>query len=50
MYFGFAIALKSLMCKQAVEHQIRYTKRRNIPTDVPVQVVSLVRGGVVYPW
>ena len=31
------------MCKLAVEHQIRYTKRLNLPTDVPVQVVSLVR-------
>ena len=37
------------MCKLAVEHQIRYTKRLNVPTDVAVQVV-LVLGGVVYPW
>ena len=27
-----------------------YTKRIDIPTDVAVQVVSLVLGGVVYPW
>ena len=38
------------MCKLAVERQIRYTKRLNLPTDVAVQVVSLVLGGVVYPW
>ena len=38
------------MCKLAVEHQIRYTKRVDLPTDVAVQVVSLVLGGVVYPW
>ena len=50
MYFGFAIALKGLMCKQAVEHLIRYTKRLNLPTNVAVEVVSLVLGGVVYPW
>ena len=50
MYFGFAIALKGLMCKQAVEHQIRYTKRVDLPTDVAVQVVCSVRGGAVYPW
>ena len=29
---------------------IRYTKRADLPTDVAVQVVSLVLGGVVYPW
>ena len=49
-YFCFAVALKGLVCKLAVEHQIRYTKRIDIPTDVAVQVVSLVLGGVVYPW
>ena len=37
------------MCKLAVEHQIRYTKRVDIPTDVAVQVVSLVLGGAVHP-
>ena len=49
-YFYFAVALKCLVCKLAVEHQIRYTKRVDLPTDVAVQVVSLVLGGVVYPW
>jgi len=49
-YFCFAVALKGLVCKLAVEHQIRYTKRVDLPTDVAVQVVSLVLGGVVYPW
>ena len=50
-YSCFAVALKGLMCKLAVEHQIRYTKRLNLTTDVAVQVVaSLVLGGVVYPW
>ena len=34
----------------AVEHQIGYTKRVDLPTNVAVQVVSLVLGGVVYPW
>ena len=48
--FSFAVALKGLVCKLAVEHQIRYTKRVDLPTDVAVQVVSLVLGGVVYPW
>ena len=38
------------MCRLAVEHHIRYTKRLNLPTDVAVQVVSVVLGGVVYPW
>ena len=38
------------MCKLAVEHQIRYNKPLKLPTDVAVQVVSLVLGGVVYPW
>ena len=37
------------MCKLAVEHQIRYTKRVDLPTDIAVQVVSLDLGGVVYP-
>ena len=46
--FYFALALKGLVCKLAVEHQIRYTKRVDLPTDVAVQVVSLVLGGVVY--
>ena len=51
-YVRFAVALKGLVCKVAVEHQIRYTKRVDLPTesDVAVQVVSLVLGGVVYPW
>ena len=43
----FAVALKGLVCKLAAEHQIRYTKRVDLPTDVAVQVVSLVLGGVV---
>ena len=34
----------------AVEHQIRCTKRVDLPTNVAVQVVSLVLDGVVYPW
>ena len=46
----FAVAFKGLVCKLAVEHQVRYTKRVDLPTDVAVQVVSLVLGGVVYPW
>ena len=46
----FAVALKGLVCKLAGEHQIRYTKRVDLPTDVAVQVVYLVLGGVVYPW
>ena len=49
-YFYFAVASKGLAFKLAVEHQIRYTKRVDLPTDVAVQVVSLVLGGVVYPW
>ena len=49
-YFCFAVALKGLVCKLAVGHQIGYTKRFDFPTDVAVQVVSLVLGGVVYPW
>ena len=49
-YFCFAVALKGLVCKLGVEHQIRYTKRVELPTDVAVQVVSLVLGGVVYQW
>ena len=49
-YFCFAFALKGLMCKLAVEHYIRYMKRHNLSTDVAVQVVSLVVGGVVCPW
>ena len=50
LLFCFAVALKGLVSKLAVEHQIRYTKRLNLLTDVAVQVVSLVLGGVVYPW
>ena len=46
----FAIALEGLVCKLAVDHRIRYTKRVDLPTDVAVQVVYLVHGGVVYPW
>ena len=49
-YFVFAVALKGLVCKLAVEYQIRYTKRIDLPTDVAVQVVSFVVGGLVYPW
>ena len=48
--FCFALALKGLVCKLAVEHQIRYTKRVDLPPDVAVQVLSLVLGGVAYPW
>ena len=33
-YFCFAVALKGLVCTLAVEHQIRYTKRVDLPTDV----------------
>ena len=43
------VALKGLVCKLAVEYQIRYTERVDLPVDVAVQVVSLVLGGVVYP-
>ena len=46
----FAVALKGLVCKPAVEYQIRYTKHVDLPTDVAVHMVSLVVGGVVYPW
>ena len=49
-YFCYAVALKGLVRKLAVEHQFRYTKRDDLPTGVAVQVVSLVLGGVVYPW
>ena len=49
-YCSFAVALKGLVCKLAVEHQIRYTKRVDLPTDVAVHVVSLGIGGIVYPW
>ena len=49
-HFFFAVALKGLAFKLALEHHIRYTKRVDLPTDVAVQVVSLVLGGVVYPW
>ena len=49
-YFCFAFVLKGLVCKLAVEHQIRYIKRVDVPADVVVQVVSLVLGEVVYPW
>ena len=47
--FCFAVALKGLVCNLAVEHQIGYTKRVDLPIDVALQVVSLVLG-VVYPW
>ena len=50
LYFCFAVASKGLVCKLAVEHQTRYTKRVDLPTDIGVQVVSLVLGGVAYPW
>ena len=46
----FAFALKGLVCKLAVEHQFRYTKRVDLPTDVAVKVVYLLLGGDVYPW
>ena len=49
-YFCFAVALKNLLWKLAVEHQIRCTKRVDLPTNVAVQVVTLVLDGVVYPW
>ena len=49
LLFCFAVAVKGLVCKLAVEHQIRSTKRV-IPTDVAVQVVSLALGEVAYPW
>ena len=49
-YFCFAVALKGLVCKLAVEHRIPYTNRVDLPTDVAVQVMYLVFGGVVYPW
>ena len=49
-YFCFAVALNGLVCTLAVEHQIRYTKRVDLPADVAVLVASLVLGGVVYPW
>ena len=46
----FCGALKGLVCKLAVKHQSRYTKRDDLPTDVAVQVVFVVLGGAVYPW
>ena len=46
----FCGGFEGLVCKPAVEHQIRYTKRVDLPTDVAVRVVSLVLGGVVHPW
>ena len=46
----FCFALKGLVCKLAVEHQMRYTKRVDLPTDVAVQVVSVVLRDVVHPW
>ena len=49
-HFCFAVAINDLVCKLAVENQIRYTKRVDRPTEVAVQVVSLVLGGVVHPW
>ena len=49
-FFCFGVALIGLVCKLAVGHQIRYTKRVDLPTeDVAVQVVSLVLGDVMYP-
>ena len=50
LLLSFAVALNGLVCKLAVEHQIRYTERVDLPTDVAMQVASLVLGGVVYPW
>ena len=49
-YFCCAVGLKGLVWNLPVEHRIRDTKRVDLPTDVAVQVVSLVLGGVVYPW
>ena len=43
----FAVALKRLACKLAVEQQIRCTRRVDLPSFVAVQVVSLVLGGVM---
>ena len=49
-FFCFGVALIGLVCKLAVGHQIRYTKRVDLPTeDAAVQVVSLVLGDVMYP-
>ena len=42
LLISFVVALKGLVCKLAVEHQIRYTKPVDLPTVVAVQVVSLV--------
>ena len=50
LFFFVAVALKGSVCKLPVEHQLRYTKRVDLPTDVAVQVVSLDLGGVVRPW
>ena len=44
------MALKGLVCKLDIEHQMRYTKRVELSTDVTVQAVPLALGGVVYPW
>ena len=46
--FRFAVALKGVVGKIAEEHEIRKIKRVDLPTEVAVQVVSLVLGGVVY--
>ena len=39
LFFCFSVALKGLVYKLAVEQQIRYTKRVDLPTEVAVQVV-----------
>ena len=45
-----SLSKKGLVCKLAVKHQIRYTNRVDLPTDVAMQVVSSAVCGVVYPW
>ena len=50
LFLCFAVALKGLVCKLAVEQQIQYSKRLDLPTDAAVQVVSIILGGGVYPW
>ena len=39
-FFFFVVTLKGLVCQLAVEHQIRFTKRVDLPTSVALQVVS----------
>ena len=40
LFFFFVVTLKGLVCQLAVEHQIRFTKRVDLPTSVALQVVS----------